>query len=140
MCVWGAGGGGVNLPRLFINMADLSQQSRQSWSSGRLRLPSPTWRTQTAPSRPPKGSGTTASLWKRSSEQLKRCLSPSPHHYETLLRPRLRTCPPTPPRTQISQSGVRVGCEIEVGRTNPRTEERKTTSPTENRVVLIIIA
>lgn len=45
VCVLGGGGGGVNLPCLFINMADLSQQSRQSWSSSRLRLPSPTWRT-----------------------------------------------------------------------------------------------
>lgn len=54
---------GVDLPFLFINMADLRQPSPRSRSSSRLLLPSPTWRAQpySLPG-PPKGSGTTASL------------------------------------------------------------------------------
>lgn len=48
VCVcWRAG---VNRPFLFINMAELNEQSRQSRSSSRLPLPSPTWRTQSDPS------------------------------------------------------------------------------------------
>lgn len=57
------GAGGVSLPSLFINMADLSQQSRRSCSSSRPRLSSPTWRTQPARSpAPAREWGYTASL------------------------------------------------------------------------------
>lgn len=52
--VAGGGGGVVNLPFLFINMAALSQQSRQSWNASRLPSPSPTWRKQPDPSLAPK--------------------------------------------------------------------------------------
>lgn len=50
----GGGGGVVNLPFLFINMADLSQRSAEPWNSSCLPLPSPTWRKQFDPSLSPK--------------------------------------------------------------------------------------
>lgn len=61
-CLCAGRGPGVKLPFLFINMADLGQQSRPSRSSRRLPAPSPTWRTQPDSSLAPQGCGAAASL------------------------------------------------------------------------------
>lgn len=91
------------------------------------------------PPGPQKGVGLLRLFGSRPQSSYKGVSCPPPITMK-LLRPRLRTGPPTPPRTQISQSRARGGCELWVGRTNPKGERRKTTSPTENRVVRIIIA
>lgn len=68
-CLCAGRGPGVRLPFLFINMADLGQQSRPSRSSRRLPAPSPTWRTQPDSSLAAQGCGAAASLQQRSTEQ-----------------------------------------------------------------------
>lgn len=65
-----------------------------------------------------------------------------PYHYETLSRPRLKTGPPTPPRTLNPQRPVNNRYEPQAGKiTSKRAAiKRKTTTPREHRAVLIIIA